>query len=241
MDHYERLAHAFVELADTLVAEYDLVELAQQLIDNALSLLPAAAAGIVLSDECGVLHVLASSSEQSRLLEILQLQTDNSPCLVAYRTGKASFVNNLNSDHPHWQAFADRSIEYDFHSVAALPLRLREERIGALNLFMAQQGPMSATDVGVAQALADVATIGIMHNRIWNRSELVNQQLQTALNSRVMIEQAKGVLAERHQVDMAQAFSMLRAHARRTNQRMLDLARTVINGADTTSLARPEK
>lgn len=239
MNHYERLAHAFVALADTLVADYDVVELTQQLVDDSLSLLPVVAAGIVLSDPNGALHVLASSSEQSRLLEMLQLEVDDGPCVVAYRTGQAVFVNDLRSDRSRWQVFAERSIEYNFHAVAALPLRLRDERIGALNLFLTELGPLPAADIGVAQALADVATIGILHNRIWNRSELINQQLQTALNSRVVIEQAKGVLAERGHIDMVYAFNLLRVHARRTHQRLVDLARAVIDGADTTEILRP--
>jgi GAF domain-containing protein len=236
MDRYERLANAFVGLADTLVADYDVVELAQQLIDSSMTLLPIAAAGIVLGDAMGELHVFASSSEQTRLLELLQVEADVGPCLQAYRTGQAVFVDDLSTDPRRWPAFAERAAEYDFRSVSALPLRLRDERVGALNLFRTETGPLGPTDVAVGQALADVATVGILHQRIVTRSELVNQQLQTALNTRVVIEQAKGVLAERGAVDMDEAFRLLRAHARKTQQRLADLARAVVAGADTAAI-----
>jgi GAF domain-containing protein len=239
VERYEGLAHAFVGLADTLVADYDVVELAQQLVDNAVTLLPVAAAGIVLGDPHGELHVFAASSEQTWLLELLQVDTDVGPCLQAYRTGQAVLVDDLTVEPHRWPAFARRAAEYSFRAVSALPLRLREERVGALNLFRSHTGALSHTDVAVGQALADVATIGILHQRIVTRSELVNQQLQTARNTRVIIEQAKGVLAERGGIDMERAFTLLRAHARKTNQRLADLARAVVDGADTAAILQP--
>ena len=236
VDRYERLASAFVKLADTLVADYDVVELAQQLIDSSMSLLPISAAGILLGDAKGELHVFASSSEQSRLLELLQVEADVGPCLDAYRTGVAVLVDDLGLHVAQWPAFAERAAEYEYRAVAALPLRLRTERVGALNLFLDKTGPMAAEDLAVGQALADVATIGILHQRVLSRSEVVNKQLQTALNTRLVIEQAKGVLAERGAVDMDRAFNLLRSHARRTNRRLAELAREVVDGADTTAV-----
>ena len=236
MDRYERLASAFVGLADTLVADYDVIELAQQLIDSTMSLLPISAAGILLGDAAGELHVFASSSEQSRLLELLQVEADVGPCLDAYRTGEPVHVADIAASAATWTVFAERAAEYDFEAVVALPLRLRDERVGALNLFLAETGPMQQADVAVGQALADVATIGILHQRVLSRSELVNQQLQTALNTRLIIEQAKGVLAERGSVDMDRAFNLLRAHARRTNRRLADLCREVVDGASTRAI-----
>jgi hypothetical protein len=239
MDRYERLANAFVDLADTLVADYDVIELAQQLIDSSMTLLPIAAAGILLGDSSGELHVFASSSEQTRLLELLQVEADVGPCLEAYRTGQPVLVDDLEAEAARWPVFAERAVEYNFVALTALPLRLRSERVGALNLFRNDAGPMSAADVAVGQALADVATIGILHQRVLTRSELVNQQLQTALNTRLIIEQAKGVLAERGAIDMDRAFNLLRAHARRTNRRLVDLSRDVVDGADTTDVLDP--
>lgn len=240
MDRYERLANAFVGLADTLVADYDVIELAQQLIDTTMTLLPIAAAGILLGDSSGELHVFASSSEETRLLELLQVEADVGPCLEAYRGGQPVLVDDLSANAERWPVFTQRASEYGYVSVTALPLRLRDERVGALNLFRQETGAMDAADVAVAQALADVATIGILHQRVLSRSEMVNQQLQTALNTRLIIEQAKGVLAERGAVDMDQAFNVLRAHARRTSSRLADLARAVVDGADTSEiLQRP--
>ena len=239
MDRYERLANAFVGLADTLVVDYDVIELAQQLIDNTMGLLPIAAAGILLGDASGELHVFASSSEQTRLLELLQVEADVGPCLEAYRTGQSVVVDDLGAEAARWPAFAERAAEYGFRAVTALPLRLRSEHVGALNLFLDAPGQLLVPDVAVAQALADVATIGILHQRILTRSELVNQQLQTALNTRLIIEQAKGVLSERGSVDMDRAFNLLRTHARRNNRRLAELARDVVDGADPTHILRP--
>ncbi|MBJ7400345.1 GAF and ANTAR domain-containing protein [Mycolicibacterium sp.] len=241
MDDYGRLAQAFVGLADTLVADYDPIELSQQLIESSMALLPIAAAGLLIGDVHGELHVLASSSEEIRLLELLQVQADAGPCLVAYRTGQQVLVEDLNLEPQRWPAFAQQAAEYQYRSVSALPLRLRNDRLGALNLFRTEVGAMSPTDVSVGQALADVATVGILHQRTLTHSHLISQQLQGALNSRVTIEQAKGVLAERGSIDMDRAFVLLRAHARKTQQRLADVARAVVDNADTTAILEQEQ
>ncbi|MFN0142708.1 MAG: GAF and ANTAR domain-containing protein [Mycobacterium sp.] len=241
MDDYGRLAQAFVGLADTLVADYDPIELSQQLIESSMALLPIAAAGLLIGDVHGELHVLASSSEEIRLLELLQVQADAGPCLVAYRTGQQVLVEDLNLEPQRWPAFAQQAAEYQYRSVSALPLRLRNDRLGALNLFRTEVGAMSPTDVSVGQALADVATVGILHQRTLTHSQLISQQLQGALNSRVIIEQAKGVLAERGSIDMDRAFVLLRAHARKTQQRLADVARAVVDNADTTAILEQEQ
>jgi len=241
VDDYGRLAQAFVGLADTLVADYDPIELSQQLIESSMALLPIAAAGLLIGDVHGELHVLASSSEEIRLLELLQVQADAGPCLVAYRTGQQVLVEDLNLEPQRWPAFAQQAAEYQYRSVSALPLRLRNDRLGALNLFRTEVGAMSPTDVSVGQALADVATVGILHQRTLTHSHLISQQLQGALNSRVTIEQAKGVLAERGSIDMDRAFVLLRAHARKTQQRLADVARAVVDNADTTAILEQEQ
>lgn len=143
-------------------------------------------------------------------------------------------------DPQRWPDFAERAAQYGYRSVVALPLRLRRERVGALNLFGNQVGSLGKGDIEVGQALADVATIGILHQRILTHSELINQQLQTALNTRVIIEQAKGVLAERGSVDMDQAFTMLRNHARATRQRLADVAHAVVEHGDTAAIITPQ-
>lgn len=239
MDRYEGLARAFVGLADTLVADFDVVELAQQLVEHAMVLLPIDAAGFVLADVQGQFQVLASNSERTHLLELFQIQHDNGPCLLAYRTGEQVVVEDLRVDVGPWSEFALRATEYGFLSVHALPLRLRDDRVGALNLLRRDPGRMSATDIAIGQALADVATIGILHQRVAAKSDVLNQQLQTALNTRTVIEQAKGILAERGGVDMDAAFGLLRGYARRNNRRLAELARAVVDGADTAAIVHP--
>jgi len=233
MDNYGQLAQAFVGLADTLVDDYDVIELAQQLVDSSMVLLPIAAAGILIGDIQGELHVLASSSEQTRLLELLQVEADLGPCLLSYRTGEQVLVDDLRAESQRWPEFADRAEEYHYRSVCALPLRLRDERVGALNLFRTEVGALVPADIAVGQALADVATIGILHQRVLTRADVINEQLQSALNTRVVIEQAKGVLAERGNTDMARAFALLRSYARRTHQRLSDVAQSVAEGGET--------
>jgi hypothetical protein len=239
MDNYSRLAQAFAGLADTLVDDYDAVELAQQLVDNSMVLLPIAAAGILIGDIHGDLQVLASSSEETRLLELLQIEADLGPCLLSYRTGAQVVVEDLRVDPQRWPEFAERAAEYDYRSVAALPLRLRDERVGALNLFSNDIGSLAQGDIDVGQALADVATIGILHQRILTQSDVINQQLQSALNTRIIIEQAKGVIAERGSVNMDQAFTLLRNHARKTRQRLSDVAHAVVEHTDTSAIINP--
>ncbi|MBF6172345.1 GAF and ANTAR domain-containing protein [Nocardia blacklockiae] len=224
------LVKAFVELADTLVADYDVIELAQRLVDDCVRLLAVDAAGILLAAPGGGLQVLASTTEQARLLELFQVQSEAGPCLLAYRSGGGVLVEDLTVEPERWPAFARRAIADGFGAVCALPLRLREERIGALNLFSATAGALSAQDVLVGQALADIATIGILHQRAATRSETINQQLQTALNTRIIIEQAKGMLAERGRLDMDHAFLRLRTYARANNLRLTELARAVVQG-----------
>ena len=224
-----RLSEAFIALADTLVTGYDVVDLLHTLADGCVDLLDAAAAGLVLRDAHGGLDVLASTSEQSELLELLQLRAGEGPCVEAYAAGIPVDVEDTAVDG-RWPAFRAAAVEQGFRSVHAVPMRLREQTIGALNLFRTEPGLLPAADQGAAQALADVATIGILHERALRHSELVNDQLQGALNSRVLIEQAKGVLAEQGSLDMDQAFTALRRHARTHNRPLRDVAAAVIAG-----------
>ncbi len=232
MDRYDKLARAVVGLADTMVADFDLIELAQQLIETAMALLPIDAAAIVLADVNDDLQVLASNTEQASLLELFHIQQDNGPCMVAYRSGQAVSVDDLRIGGRRWPQFASRAVEFGFLSVYALPMRLRADRVGALNLLRSATGPLGDADLHIAQALADMATIGILHQRTATRLDLLNRQLQTALNIRTVIEQAKGVLAARRGIDVHRAFKLLRAHARSTETRLVDVARAVIEGAD---------
>jgi len=224
------LAETFVTLADTLVDDYDVVDLMQRLVDVSVSLLGAQAAGLLLIDQRGGLTVVASSSEESRLLEVFQLQTNQGPCLDCVAAAAAVSCGDLMAETHRWPMFAQAAAEAGFRSVVALPLRLRSEVVGGLNLFYTQPQEIPSVDQRIGQAFADVATIGILQQRAMHRGALLAEQLQQALNSRVTIEQAKGVLAERLGVDMGQAFGALRRHARNNNMKLTDVAMAVVRG-----------
>src|ERR1700757_4879976 len=226
----ELLSDTFVDLADTMVADFDVIEFLHVLTDRSVALLAASAAGVMLADPRGELRVAAASSEEAGLLELVQLQNDQGPCLECFRTGRPVTAADLTGPDPRWPRFAQAAARGGFRTVEALPMRLRDQVIGALNLFRAEPGPFEAADLRIAQALADVATIGLLHERHVRRRATVAEQLQAALNSRVMIEQAKGKLAERYGIDMDRAFTMLRDYARNTNQHLTDIARDFVTG-----------
>jgi GAF domain-containing protein len=224
------LSDTFVELADTMVADFDVIDFLQLLTDRSVMLLSASAAGVMLADPRGELRVAASSNEAAGLLELFQIQNDQGPCLDCYRTGQP-VTADLSGQGQRWPRFTAAATQFGFRTVEALPMRLRDQVIGALNLFRAVPGPFDPADLRLGQALADVATIGLLHERNVRRSETVAEQLQSALTSRVIIEQAKGKLAERLGTDMDHAFAMLRDYARNTNQRLTDVARHFVTSA----------
>jgi len=225
------LSDTFVDLADTMVADFDVIDFLHVLTDRSVRLLAASAAGVVLADPRGELRVAAVSSGQAGLLELFQLQNDQGPCLDCFRTGQPVTAADLTASAQQWPRFAEAATQSGFRTVQALPMRLRDQVIGALNLFRTEPGPFDLAELRIAQALADVATIGLLHQQSVRRRETLAEQLQAALNSRVAIEQAKGKLAERLSIDVDQAFSMLRAHARSSNQRLTDVACTFVDSA----------
>ena len=233
------LSDTFVELTDTMVADFDVVDFLQVLTDRSAQLLDVSAAGLLLADNRGELRVMAASSESARLLELLQVQLGQGPCLDCFRSGRAVTATDLGGDQ-RWPRFADAAAQAGFGAVQALPMRLREQVIGALNLFRAAPGDFDPVNVRVGQALADVATIGLLHERNMRRRETLNEQLQAALNSRVVIEQAKGKIAERLGLDMDQAFNVLRDNARARNLRLSELARAFIDGTENITRSNPE-
>jgi len=174
---------------------------------------------------------VASSSQEARLLELFELQSQEGPCPDCFRTGQPALNLKLATDDGRWPRFGPMALKAGFRSVSALPMRLRGAIIGVLNLFRTHEGPLEEADVVVAQALGDVATIAILQHRATLQADIVNEQLNHALNSRILIEQAKGILAERTGVDMQHAFQWLRTHARSRNLRLVDVAQSVINGS----------
>jgi GAF domain-containing protein len=223
------IGQAFVTLADTLVDEYDVIDLLDRLAGFCVELLAAEAAGIVLGDERRELRVVAASDEAAQVIELLQLQSDEGPCLDCFQSVAPVSVTDLTEAADRWPSFvaavAQRS---DFRSVHALPLRLRGRAIGALNLFHAVPGPLPEHDLALGQALADVATIGILQERAIRRGDVLNEQLQGALTSRVVVEQAKGVLAQYGALSPTEAFEQLRRYARSHNFKLADLARRIV-------------
>jgi GAF domain-containing protein len=225
----ERVSAAFVKITDTLVADYDVLNLLHALVDSAVDLLDAAAAGLLLADPHGELQLLASTSERSQLVEILQLQAGSGPCVECYRTGTVVEVADIAAMKGRWPEFQAAALSQGFNSVHAVPMRVYGRTIGAMGLFGEKPGALSSEDSAIGQALVDVATISILQERTIRESSLVNEQLQRALNSRVLIEQAKGVIAYTSQVSMEEAFRRLRAFARSNNQSLHDTAAGVIN------------
>jgi len=233
-DREQLLADAFVGLADSLVDDYDVIEVLDRLVAYSVQLLAADAAGIMLVDSHGRLRVVASSSEESDWTEIMQIQADEGPCIDCVRTGRPVTITDLDTAAVRWPRFAAALHERTagdhrrYRSVHALPLRLRREAIGAMNLFHTRPGPLPEADLRLGQALADVATIGILQERAIRRGEVLTEQLQNALNTRVIIEQAKGVLAQLGNVSMDVAFERLRRYARSHHILLGDTARHVV-------------
>jgi GAF domain-containing protein len=226
----QALLRAFIEFADTIVDEYDVVEFLHRLAERCVELVDASEAGIMLADSAGELRYIASSSERMRLIELFELQHDEGPCLDAFRDGVAVHMTLADEAHTRWPHFAPHAREGGFASVSALPMKLRTEVIGALNLFSSSAAPLSATDREVAQSLADIATIGILQERAVNDARLVTSQLESALESRVIIEQAKGIVAERNQVAIDAAFELLRGYTRKHNHLLRQTAQQIIDG-----------
>ena len=238
----ELLSDTFVDLADTMVADFDVIDFLHMLTDRSVRLLSVSAAGVVLADPRGELRVAAASSEAAGLIELFQIQNDQGPCLDCFRTGQPVTAADLaGPDQQRWPRFAAAAIRAGFGTVQALPMRLRDQVIGALKLFSAGTGLLGPADLRVGQGLADAATIGLLQERNVRRAETLAEQLQAALNSRVVIEQAKGKLAERAGLDMDQAFTLLREQARSTNQRLTDVARHVIDNPAADLPPRPRR
>ncbi len=227
-DREARLAATFVEVADTLVTDFDVIDLLAVLAGRCVDLFDAAAAGLMLADANSKLHVGGSSSDAMRTLELFELQHEEGPCVDCFHEGALISCEELEAERTRWPRFAPVAIAAGFASAYALPMRLRDQTIGSLNLLRTFPGPLNADDLGAAQALADVATIGILQHRLAEEAHLLSGQLQSALASRVVIEQAKGVLAENADTTVDLAFTSLRRYARNHNAHLTDVARAVV-------------
>lgn len=224
----ERLADVFVDVADTLVADFDLIEFLHSVAAHAADITSGAAAGVMLTGGDGTLHHVGASSEDARLLELFQIQNSEGPCLDCSRTGTPVVVPDLAAAVDRWPSFAPRAIAAGVASVHAFPMRLRDRVIGGLNIFQTQSRELADEDVRVLQALADMATIALIQEQAVTRAELLTEQLQVALNSRIVVEQAKGAVARTFDITVAEAFTLLRAHSRSSRRRLTDVAHEVV-------------
>jgi transcriptional regulator with GAF, ATPase, and Fis domain len=224
-----RIAQTFVELADTLVLRFDAIDFLHTLTERCVELLEVDAVGILLADQRGALNLVAASTEQARMLELFQLQDEEGPCLDCFHSGQPVACADLDQEPQRWPQFTVAAREQGFSAVHAVPMRLREQIVGALNLFRTSPGAIPEDAVELAQSFANVATISILQVRALRHSEMVTEQLQNALNNRITIEQAKGILAERLQIDVADAFSLMRNHARDSNQLLSDVAQQFVS------------
>lgn len=223
-------ATTFVEIVDTLVGDFDVIDVLTSLTSRCVELLDAAAAGILLADELGHLRVIGASTEEIGLLELFQIQNQEGPCLDCYRTG--TVVSNWQLAGPTpWTSFAAESVRLGYPSVCAVPLRLGENVLGCLNLFLDEPVPLAPPDISLACALADVASIAIVQDLATREAAVREGQLQFALHSRIVIEQAKGMLAEFGGIDMDAAFQRLRQYARSNNLKLTDVAGGLVDGS----------
>jgi GAF domain-containing protein len=230
MSREQDLLAAFIEFSDTLVDDYDVVEFLHRLAERCVEIADVTEAGIMLADRDGLLRYVASSSERMRLIELFELQHEEGPCVDAYRTGLAVQSASTEDASTRWPRFGPHALDVGFQAMAAVPMRLRANVIGALNLFSLPPEPLSPDDQRVAQALADIATIGILQERALSDGHIVVTQLQAALESRVVIEQAKGIVAERNHITVDVAFELLRGYARNHNRLLSQTAGAVIDG-----------
>ena len=226
-----QLLDAVSALTETMVSEYDVVEIAQILVETCTNLFDVEAAGLLVVGTDGLLDVLASTSEASRLIEVLQVDAQAGPCLDCFRTGQLISVPDISEGPERWQAFIDKAQDLHFRSVHAIPLRHRDIVIGTLNLLGTRVGALNGPDLKAARALADVTTLGILNDRSSREQALVQRHLELALSSRVTIEQAKGFIAHRRNISVDEAFQLLRRHARSHQVRLVDVATGVITGS----------
>lgn len=217
-------------MADTLVADFDLVDFMTTLAARSVELLHADAVGIMLRDDGGLPRVVVSSSEAMNLLELLELQVDEGPCIECFATGAPVVNVRLDASPERWPRFAVEASRGGFSLVHALPMRLRDDVIGAMNLFSSSVTPLDAGEIKVGQAMADVATIGMLQEQSLREARILAAQLESALQSRIVIEQAKGVLAERLGIDISDSFRLMRTHARRHGLHLVDVAYDVAHG-----------
>jgi GAF domain-containing protein len=237
MSRQERVTRVLVELADNLVVGFDVIDFLHTLVERSVELLAADAAGLMLADQQGHLEVVAASSEEARVLELFELQASQGPCMDCFTSGEPLVNIDVAQQADRWPMFVQAASDAGYRSAHALPLRLRGQVIGAMNLFCVADLALSPDDVALGQGMADMATISLLQQRQALEHDILTEQLQAALNTRIVIEQAKGVLSERARIPLGTAFSLMRARARSTQQSLTSIAYAVLDGTiDTADL-----
>lgn len=230
MAREDRLIEALVTLADTLVDKYDIIDFLQTLAERCVDLVDVSAAGIMLADPRRELRHAACSNEEMRLVELFELQVEEGPCFDAYRTRAPVICASPEEAAERWPEFAHNANKYGFSGFSAVPMRLRSDVVGALNLFSFEASALGGDDIKVVQAMADIATIGILQERSIQDAHAFSTQLELALESRVVIEQGKGIVAECNHIGVDKAFDLIRNFARAHNRLLSDTARQIIDG-----------
>jgi len=226
-DREQRLIDAFLVATGSLVGDYDVVEMLQTLVDEIAGTFALDAAGITLANQERELEVVAATSTRTALLELMQLEAGEGPCVEAFADGEPRRAGSADEMRRRWPSFAAAAEAAGFVSVHSIPLRSREAVLGSMNLFRSEPGALADRDLAAVRALTDVATISILQQRSTDQAARTQEQLRRALDSRVAIEQAKGFLANTHEVEPDVAFSLLRRWARANNVLLQDAARAV--------------
>lgn len=228
MRREDDIVRTMLRLADTMVADYDELELLKDLVDSCVRILDADTAGIALGRGDRLGFVIATS-EDMKTIGLFQAEQQQGPCLSAYRSCETVHSADLEADgHERWPTWTPRALELGFRSAEAFPMQLRGEAIGALNVYASRKRRLNDRDRLVGRAFADMATIGLLRERASVQDRIVRGQLQRALDSRVVIEQAKGILLQRHGITPQEAFDRLRRHARSHQQKLAETCRAVI-------------
>jgi GAF domain-containing protein len=222
-----RVLDAVVSLVDTLLEDFDVVDLLTELTERCAQLLDVAAAGFLLADALDQLRLMAATTEQARELELFQLQSDEGPCMDCYATGQPVSVADLQASTARWPQFVPAALDAGFASVHAVPMRAAGIVLGALNLFGTEPGELTEADQLVAQTLAHIACVAILQEHAPTPSTVM-PQLRAALASRVIVEQAKGFLRETLDVSVEEAFTLLRSYARANGEHLTDVSRRLM-------------
>ncbi|MBW3601273.1 MAG: GAF and ANTAR domain-containing protein [Actinobacteria bacterium] len=222
----ERLVQLLGDFARSLIDGYQVTDILYQLCDRSLDILPVTGAGVMLADDEDKLRFVSASDETIREIERAQIALDEGPCLTAYRTGERVLAPDLV--HTPWPDFAAAALRAGMKAVQSFPMRVRGTRVGAINFYQFERGSLNASEVMAGQLLADVATAYLVNGRERDERARISGQLQVALDSRVVIEQAKGKVAEQLGVDVGAAFGLLRGHARRHQAKLRTVAEEVV-------------